>query len=688
MLSKRVTFFGVLFIVASYLFSQTTNTRRWRKTQNDSMQNALFLFEDANFLTALPIYEKLYEAHPNELYLAYCYGKCALYRSDKHEMAHKLLSEVYEKNKKTVNIEYDLARAKHYNYKFDEALTLIEKFVSRKKVDSTLKKEALLLKQYCLNAKHFHATPTEAVITNAGNSLNSEYSECIPLISADESTIIYTYNGVLSLGGLRNELFLPDKYGKYYDDIYTSHKELGLWSKPEPITILNTTRHDKTIALSADGSHLFTYKDTADDHGDIYESRLINGNWSRPEKLRGEVNTYSWEGSCSITADGKYLYFSSERRGGLGGKDIYRATLLPDTTWGHVVNLGDNINTPFDDDTPFIHPDGVTLFYSSKGKNSMGDYDVFQTRWNSMDSTFSSPINLGYPINTPDADVHYVLSANSETGYYASGKLDGHGLQDIYLVNQGYAEKKPSLYLVKGKIQSDAQPVTATITIQLKEANKQYGIVHSNNSNGNYLLCLPEGAEFVLTYSYKSFPVKVFSINTLGMQDYQEQVFDVNFNTGDTLQKKIITEPKTSKDLVAVKPTNTKPFEKSATPVKQQEEFIPQNALQAKTKIYSEKYGNISVEGLEFRVQIAAFKSSKTYEFKYLKHLGKIEELVLGDGITRLTIGDRFKTLAQAFEHNKKVVKAGQRDAFVTVLFNEKRVFLEELERMGIYVEK
>jgi Tol biopolymer transport system component len=127
------------------------------------------------------------------------------------------------------------------------------------------------------------------------------------------------------------------------------------------LKIVNTNSHDGAIALSADGFYLFVYRDSGDDHGDIYMSNSLNGEWTVPQKLNGQVNSYSWEGSCSMTADGKQLYFSSERGGGFGGKDIYRATLLPDSTWGNVVNLGDSINTALDDDAPFIHPDGVTL---------------------------------------------------------------------------------------------------------------------------------------------------------------------------------------------------------------------------------------------------------------------------------------------------------------------------------------
>src|ERR1700741_676186 len=183
--------FFVVLILSVFIgvnaWSQTTNTRKWRKTENDSMQQALLLYDEANYLMALPIYENLYNNHPKEEYLKYCYGKCALERSDKHEDALRLLSEVYAKNKKVEDIEYDLARANHYNYKFDEALALLEMTLASKKSLPEMKEKASILKKYCINAKEFYAHPTNAVITNAGNILNSNYYEYVPVISAEET---------------------------------------------------------------------------------------------------------------------------------------------------------------------------------------------------------------------------------------------------------------------------------------------------------------------------------------------------------------------------------------------------------------------------------------------------------------------------------------------------------------------
>lgn len=640
MLSKFTLIFTLTFSCV-LAFSQTTNTRKWRRTENDSMQNALLLYEEGNFLLALPIYEKLYEAHPNEEYLKYCYGKCALLRSDKHEIALKLLSEVYVKNPKVNDIEYDLARANHYNYKFDEALGFIEKALNNKRTTADSKVAAKQLKTYCLNAKEFYAHPTGAQITNIGGPVNTEYDEFTPVISADETVMVFTYKGKESTGGLQNAYLQPDPQGIYYEDVFQSVKENGIWTTPKPVKSINTNSHDAPIAMSADGRH---------------------------------------------------LYFSSERGGGFGGRDIYRATLMPDSSWGNVINLGDSINTAFDEDAPFIHPDGVTLFYSSKGKNSMGDYDIFQARMNWLDSTFSSPVNLGYPINTPDGDRYYVLSANAERGYYASGKSGGVGLQDIYTVYPGYVGKKPSVFVVKGKITLDNKPVTASITVEVTtKDNRKFGEFVSNATNGNYLVSLPAGAAFKLVYKYQSLTPQSTEINTMNVDGYEEKTVDINFTpVPDTAQLAATnTAHKDSSALASGNAANAKkePAQeaKPIVPIKK-DTFVATKAVHEKTIRYVERYGNISAEGLVFKVQIAAYKYPKNYVYRHLKGLGNVDQFLL-DGITRITIGGDFKTLGTAWEHCKKVITAGQTDAFVTVLYKGKRVYLEELESLGVFAQ-
>jgi len=725
MLIKNFIFLILVCFIGLNLFSQNTNTKKWRKTEKDSMQSALMIFDEGNYLLALPYYQNLYNNHPKEEFLKYCYGKCGLYRSDKHEIALKLFSEIYDKNKKIENIVYEFAMANHYNYKFDEAIILLDKILIKRKSSPEIKKNAAQLKQYCNNGKYFYTHPSNAKINNIGKVINTEDEEYVPVISADESIMIFTYSGPQSKGGLQNDFVQPDINGKYFEDVFQSVQIDGEWKKPTPIENVNTNSHDGAIALSADGYYLFVYRDSGDDHGDIYMSNSLSGEWTIPQKLKGEVNSYSWEGSCSITADGKQLYFSSERGGGFGGKDIYRATLLADSTWSNVINLGDSINTALDDDAPFIHPDGVTLFYSSKGKNSMGGYDIFQSKLNCKDSSFCNPVNLGYPINTTDDDIYYVLSANGERGYYASGKKGGQGLKDIYSVYPGYVGKKPSIYIVKGKITEDGNPVASTISVEILDNNNiKFGEFVSSSSTGNYLISLPAGGDFKLIYKYKNFPYKTLDINTSKLEGYDEKIFNVDFtNRLDTLMpfvsnisvkdslitivktpiKSIVNIPEPIK-LPLVKPTvvTTQVAKTSVvttplvtaivkepvikTTVVTKDNFKPNTLLQQKIKDYSEKYGDIKAEGLVFRIQIAAFKFPKNYRYDHLKGLGVVENVLLDDGITRITIGGEFQSLSSAYEHNKKVVLRGQTDAFVTMIYKNKRIFLEDLEKMGIFV--
>ncbi len=664
----------ILLLFFSYIitFSQTTNTSKWRRTEKDSLDNALLLYDEKNYLLALPIFEAINAHHPKEEFIKYAYAKCALCRSDKHEDAYNLLTEVYAKNKKIENIQYDLAQAAHFTNKFDEALTLTDAYLLNKRSTPEGKKSGELLKRYINNAKYFVAKPTNAKITNLGSTVNSNAEEFVPTITADEDLLVFTYRGTKSTGGLMNAYLQPDKNGQYFEDIYMSVKINDEYGVPFALDSINTNAHDAAISLSHDGNILFIYRDNGDDHGDIYQSNLIGLNFSKPAKLKGQVNSYAYEGHCSLSPDGQTLYFSSERGGGFGGKDIYKAQLMPDSTWGNVKNLGDSINTVLDDDAPFIHPDGTTLYFSSQGRNSMGGYDIFKSTMNVQDSIFKKTENLGYPINSTGDDIYFVLAANGKTGYYSSGKKGGQGLKDLYSIETNFEGAKPALYLVKGKTTKDGKNVEAKIVIEVtSKGNKIYKTVKSNAINGQYLVILPPGATYKIRYIFDNFDYKNIDIDASKLTEYTEQIVDINFN----LPKKDTVVAVITPTVAVITPTKTV--------VK--DNFVPRNKLQEKIMRYVEKYGDISAEGLDFRVQIAAYKFPKNYTYKHLKGLGKVENLLLEDGITRITIGGVFNTIRKAFEHNKKVVIAGQTDAFVTVLYKGKRIYLEDLEKMGIF---
>lgn len=654
-MKKIILLLIILFSVNSLFPQGNMKTRKWRKTELDSLTKAQAMFEEENYVMALPLYEKMLLNHPKEIYLKYVVGICGLYRSDMHERALELLLQVYQKNKKAADIEYDIARAYHYNYKFDDALAMINKYLTKKNLTEDKKKNAAQLISYCNNGKALVAAPVDAEIENAGAVINTANSEYVPVISSDEKVMIFTYRGEESTGGKQNVYNQPDDLGIYYEDVFITHKSGEDWVPPASIgTNINTNLHDAAIAISNDGQKLFIFRDNGTDGGDIYISVLKGDTWSEPEKLKGDVNTSAWEGSASLSADEKTLYFSSEWPGGVGGKDLYKASLMSDGSWGNVKNLGPTINTVYDDDAPFIHPDGVTLLYSSKGLNSMGGYDIFKTELNA-DSTWSTPVNMGYPINTPDEDIYFVLAANGTRGYYASGKSGGYGLQDIYSVDVSKTLKAPSVFMLSGITTVDSIPAETKIKVEVAGKDLVYRDFASNAATGSYLVNLPPGANYKVTYSVNNYPAQTVNIEAITLTAFTEKKVNINFTIPkDTLPKK--------DSLLAKVDSTRKPTV---------EEVV-------------DKLGNSSKEGLEFKVQIAAYNLPKNYKYDYLKGLGDVEKLLLEDGITRFTIGGAFKTLNEAIAHKDKVRAAGQKDAFVTAIYNGKRVYLEELEKLGL----
>ncbi len=194
-----------------------------------------------------------------------------------------------------------------------------------------------------------------------------------------------------------------------------------------PIDTINTTGHDAVTSISHDGQKLYIFRSTGIGNGDIFVSYLKGMKWTLPEKVQG-INSNYWEGSICFTPDEKYLYFSSERPNGVGGRDIYAATRMPDGSYGSIKNLGTTINTPYDEDAPFITADGKTMFFSSMGHNSIGGYDVFRS--DLKGGKWGEPYNIGKPVNTTLDDKYYWVSADGERGYYSSTQKRHGGYSD------------------------------------------------------------------------------------------------------------------------------------------------------------------------------------------------------------------------------------------------------------------
>jgi outer membrane protein OmpA-like peptidoglycan-associated protein len=351
------------------------------------------------------------------------------------------------------------------------------------------------------------AAPIAMEVKNIGKTINSEFPEYAPVISADESVLIFTSRRPNTTGGKIAE------DGSFFEDIYISYNQNGEWTEPKSIgENINTPGHEATIGLSVDGQQLLIYKDDNGD-GNIYYSKLDGDTWQAPIKLSDNINSKSWESHASISSDGNTLYFTSNRKGGYGGRDIYFSRKLPNGEWGLPINMGPKINTPYDEEGPFIHPDNRTLFFSSKGHNSMGGFDVFISL-KDENGNWSQAMNLGYPLNSSDDDVFYVLSADGKRAYYSSIKEDSYGDKDIYVASFIEFKEKP-LALIKGTVK-DANgnvPKDVVITVSNNETGEIVGTYIPNSKTGNYLFILPPGANYNITYEAEGYLFKSENID-------------------------------------------------------------------------------------------------------------------------------------------------------------------------------
>lgn len=435
---KFVLYAGIIWGGLSLLLplqAQSLDTARLFKQADN-------YFSYREYQNAIPLYDNILKTDKNNVKANFRLGLCYL-NSITKEKASEYLNYAYALNPRFDPIfEYYLGEGLKYVNKVGEAIPRYES-IRRKylNINEDVKiindyigsKDFILLldqriKECRFGIKYF-TDPTNARVRNIGKIINSEFADYAPVISADESELIFTSR---RRGNVGNTISREDN--KFYEDIYITEKKKGKWTAAKNISkSINTKSHEASIGLSPDGNTLYIYKD--DGNGDIYYSeKNKKGEWSEPKKMGGGINgSSSHETSFTITKDGKTAYFASDRKGGFGGLDIYRVTRDEKGNWGNIENLGPTINTVDDEDAPFIHFDSKTLYFSSRGHETMGGFDVFYTELNN--DQWSKPINLGSPINTTDDDIYFVLSADYKRGYFASTKKGGQGDKDIYVVD-------------------------------------------------------------------------------------------------------------------------------------------------------------------------------------------------------------------------------------------------------------
>ena len=504
--------FWVILILNA--FSQTYDKALFEKNFNIAEN----LLEKGDFLSALTIYKELLQIDPENANInfkaGFCYSNTVLEKTKAIPYLEKAIKNVtltslpdnYEEKAAPVEAYLYLAKAYHLDYKFEKALQIID---TLKALIPDYRTEFVEnidnLAENCNYGIELIKYPVKMFITNIGGTINSEYDEHSPVFSADESTLIFTSKRKGSTG----EKVTED--GQYFEDIYISQKKGdGLWTTPVSISPnINTPGHEASIGLSVDGQELFIYKDEStvvnEKDGNIYYSKLDGEIWSKPIKLGPTINTKYNENHASLSADGTQLFFTSDRPGGYGGMDIYFSNKLPNGQWSEAQNLGTIINSAEDEIGPFIHPDGVTLFFSSKSHMNMGGFDIFFTS-KDEEGVWSEPTNLGYPINSTADDVYYTPTPDGKRGYYASQQAGGIGRNDLYLITLPESEEK-SLTVMSGVItMADGTPLNnVSITVTDKDTKEEIGTYIPNSKTGKYLFILKPGKNYTVTVDAEGF---------------------------------------------------------------------------------------------------------------------------------------------------------------------------------------
>lgn len=390
-----------------------------------------------------------------------------------------------------VRVFYALGETQLYTGDYKPAIQNLQAFLSRYNgADQKLVNRAKKYLADCEFAAVAITKPAPYEAFNLGEAINTKYHEYFPALTADGSTMIFSR--VID----QNEDFFISQKGKN-----------GQWSSATPMTnVINTKNYNEGAqSLSPDGMYLyFTGCNRPDTYGscDIYVSHKNGNNWDKPFNLGAVVNSASWDSQPSISPDGSSLYFSSNRPGGYGGYDLWKTTLKEDGTWTKPENLGPDINTEYDENTPFMHPDGHTLYFSSDGWPGFGNKDIFFSRLDNNDK-WSRPVNIGYPINTFNEETGLIVTPDGEEGLFSSNLKDGFGDLDIYRFKMPPAAKPKLITYVKGTVmdKDTKQPLESTVlVVDLNTKKKQY-YDFTSKETGTFLAVMPIGSSYALNVS-------------------------------------------------------------------------------------------------------------------------------------------------------------------------------------------
>lgn len=482
----------IVVVIAVFAYTVSYAQEELKGAELKKYKTALSYAHGTNNKMAIKLFKELYEKHPNDINIVYNLGLCYMNMSGNPDSALYYLQKVDEMDTEgwsDARSELHLAIGRSYQlgYKFDEALKVydeIEKNDPEKVWADMLKRE----RDICRNAQVLMKSPVKLQVRDIAGDINTPFNDYRPVVSFDQKTMFFT-----SRRGKGQVSDFED--GQFEEAIYISKNVDDSWEKPTPVeNLFDESGLQEAATCLSQGSELYIVR-----NGDLYVSKLdtVSDEWSMAEKLPDGINSKYEENYVCVTEDGQEMYFSSNRPGGYGGFDIYHCYKLPNGEWGVPTNLGESVNTEYDEDCPIVHPTKPILYFSSNGHNTMGGFDIFFAPINPADSTISAVMNIGYPINTPDDDLYFVPTAEKNMAYYSSIKWS-KGLTsgfDIYEVEYDEPEVDKMAVISSKVLSSDV----AAFRVYATQNGETVGRFVPHKVTGKFVIIVEAGGEYTIT---------------------------------------------------------------------------------------------------------------------------------------------------------------------------------------------
>lgn len=425
------SFIGIsLLCCAATSFAQTDSTALSNEYYNQGME----VFGFAHRKQAAELFILATQVNPKNAKAQLMAGKSILLTIQKEKSLDYFRRAWNLDQNVDPDILYFLGQAYHYSEKFDSAIVFYDRYnrlLARSlNYEKSKKINEVNRKMFeCRNAIVYMEHPVDVTIVDVDDKINSEYADYAPTINENETVMVFTSRRP---GDNANDRLAEDH--ESYEEIFVAEKVNGVWSAARnPGPPLNTGYHNSGVNLSPDGTEIIIYHDTGG--GDLLLStKGKDGSWGTPQPMDG-INSEYLENSATITEDDKTIYFTSNRPGGYGGTDVYSCELGKNGRWTNVKNLGPLVNTELDEEGVFISANGQHLYFSSNGLAGMGDLDIYRSTYDPVKKEWGEPVNLGYPINSVENDIYFVLTADEKYAYISSLRKDNLGEEDIYKVD-------------------------------------------------------------------------------------------------------------------------------------------------------------------------------------------------------------------------------------------------------------